>query len=86
MKGNQTKSLLKKRSKVRFAFLLIVMGAIFISANLWAQLPQPMLSEDNLKRVSDHVYVIESFPNVAIVVRTRVTLAVDTGLASLLRP
>jgi glyoxylase-like metal-dependent hydrolase (beta-lactamase superfamily II) len=80
MKGNQTKSLLKKRSKVRFAFLLIVMGAIFISANLWAQLPQPMLSEDNLKRVSDHVYVIESFPNVAIMVRTRVTLAVDTGL------
>ena len=45
-----------------------------------AQLKQPLLSEDNLKRVSDHVYVIEGFPNVAIVVGSRATLVVDTGL------
>ena len=45
-----------------------------------AQLKQPLLSEDNLKRVSDHVYVIEGFPNVAIVVGNRATLVVDTGL------
>jgi len=30
--------------------------------------------------VSDHVYVIEGFPNVAIVVGSRATLVVDTGL------
>ena len=45
-----------------------------------AQLKQPLISEDNLKRVSDHVYVIEGFPNVAIVVGSRATLVVDTGL------
>jgi glyoxylase-like metal-dependent hydrolase (beta-lactamase superfamily II) len=38
------------------------------------------LSEDNLKRVSDHVYVIEGFPNVAIIVGSRATMVVDTGL------
>jgi glyoxylase-like metal-dependent hydrolase (beta-lactamase superfamily II) len=45
-----------------------------------AQLKQSLLSEDNLKRVSDHVYVIEGFPNVAIIVGSRATMVVDTGL------
>jgi glyoxylase-like metal-dependent hydrolase (beta-lactamase superfamily II) len=45
-----------------------------------AQLKQPLLSEDNLKRVSDHVYAIEGFPNVAIIVGSRATMVVDTGL------
>jgi len=45
-----------------------------------AQLKQPLLSEDNLKRVSDHVSVIEGFPNVVFVIGTRATLVVDTGL------
>src|SRR6185437_16057523 len=45
-----------------------------------AQLKQPQLSEDNLKRVSDHVYAIEGFPNVAIIVGGRATMVVDTGL------
>ena len=49
-------------------------------ASASAQLKQPLLSEDNLKRVSDHVYVMEGFPNVAIVVGSRATLVVDTGL------
>jgi len=65
---------------VRFAFLLIVAGAVLMPAIAKAQLKQPLLSEDNLKRVSDHVYVIEGFPNVAIVVGSRATLVVDTGL------
>ena len=54
--------------------------AIFVPALAHAQLKQPLLSEDNLKKVSDHVYVIEGFPNVAIVVGSRATLVVDTGL------
>ena len=73
-------SILNQWSRARFAFLLIAAGASFMPAIARAQLKQPLLSEDNLKRVSDHVYVIEGFPNVAIVVGSRATLVVDTGL------
>ncbi len=69
-----------KRSRARFVFSVIVAGAIWMPMIARAQLKQPLLSEDNLKRVSDHVYVIEGFPNVAIVVGSRATLVVDTGL------
>lgn len=61
-------------------FLLGVSGAIWAPARAGAQIPQSLVSEDNLKRVSDHVSVIEGFPNVAIVVGSRATLVVDTGL------
>jgi glyoxylase-like metal-dependent hydrolase (beta-lactamase superfamily II) len=70
----------KKWLRIRSAFLFLLAGAAFMPAIARAQLKQPLLSEDNLKRVSDHVYVIEGFPNVAIVVGTRATLVVDTGL------
>ena len=40
---------------------------------------QPILSESTLK-VSDHVWEITGFPNIAIVVGTRATLVVDTGM------
>ena len=73
-------SILNKWPHVRFAFLLIVTGAILTPAIARAQLKQPLLSEDNLKRVSDHVSVIEGFPNVVFVIGTRATLVVDTGL------
>ncbi len=73
-------SILNQCQRIRFAFLLIVAGAFLMPAIAKAQLKQPLLSEDNLKRVSDHVYVIEGFPNVAIVVGSRATLVVDTGL------
>jgi glyoxylase-like metal-dependent hydrolase (beta-lactamase superfamily II) len=79
-KGRHTMSILNKWLRVRFAFLLIVTGLILMPAIARAQLKQPLLSEDNLKRVSDHVYVIEGFPNVAFVVGSRATLVVDTGL------
>src|ERR1700687_1868207 len=43
--------------------------------------PQNMpLIEENSTRVSDHVYAIVGFPNIAIVVGSRATLVVDTGL------
>lgn len=42
---------------------------------------QPILSEDTVK-VSDHVYAIMGFPNVGIVVGSRATLVVDTGLGA----
>jgi glyoxylase-like metal-dependent hydrolase (beta-lactamase superfamily II) len=73
-------SISNKWLRTRSAFIVLLAGAAFIPAIAKAQLKQPLLSEDNLKRVSDHVYVIEGFPNVAIVVGSRATLVVDTGL------
>ena len=73
-------SILNQWSRVRFAFLLIVTGSMLMPAIARAQLKQPLLSEDNLKRVSDHVSVIEGFPNVVFVIGSRATLVVDTGL------
>jgi glyoxylase-like metal-dependent hydrolase (beta-lactamase superfamily II) len=73
-------AILRRFLSARWAVSFIVAGAILAPAAAWAQLAQPLLSEDNLKKVSDHVYVIEGFPNVAIVVGTRGTLVVDTGL------
>jgi glyoxylase-like metal-dependent hydrolase (beta-lactamase superfamily II) len=66
--------------RVRSAFLLLAAGAILMPATGRAQLKQSLLSEENVKRVSDHVYVIEGFPNVAYVIGSRATLVVDTGL------
>ncbi len=73
-------SLLNKRFQLGFAFLLIVRGAIWTSKMARAQLPQPLMSEDNMTKVSDHVYVLVGFPNVGIVVGSRATLVIDTGL------
>ena len=73
-------SILNQWSRARCAFLLILAGTILIPATSRAQLKQPLLSDDNLKRVSDHVYVLEGFPNVAYVIGSRATLVVDTGL------
>jgi glyoxylase-like metal-dependent hydrolase (beta-lactamase superfamily II) len=40
----------------------------------------PMLPENSATRVSDHVYAIMGFPNVAIVLGSHATLVVDTGM------
>ena len=68
------------KSGARVAAFVALAGAILIPSAARAQLKQPLLSEDNLKRVSDHVYAIEGFPNVAIIVGSRATMVVDTGL------
>jgi glyoxylase-like metal-dependent hydrolase (beta-lactamase superfamily II) len=73
-------SMPKQWSRARFAFLVILAGTVLMPAIARAQLKQPLLSEDNLKRVSDHVYVMEGFPNVVYVIGSRATLVVDTGL------
>jgi glyoxylase-like metal-dependent hydrolase (beta-lactamase superfamily II) len=59
--------------------LLVAIGAILLPSVATAQLKHTLLSEDNLKKISEHVYVIEGFPNVEIVVGSRATLVVDTG-------
>jgi glyoxylase-like metal-dependent hydrolase (beta-lactamase superfamily II) len=50
----------------------------FVVAVLAAQ-NQPELGEDTVK-VSDHVWAIMGWPNIAIIVGNRATLVVDTGL------
>jgi glyoxylase-like metal-dependent hydrolase (beta-lactamase superfamily II) len=54
--------------------LLAAFGAAVLSAQ-----NQPVLGEETVK-VSDNVWAIMGFPNVAIVVGNRATLVVDTGL------
>jgi glyoxylase-like metal-dependent hydrolase (beta-lactamase superfamily II) len=59
------------------AVFLVILGTTAIAD---AQLAQPLVSEDTLKRVSEHVYALVGFPNVGIVVGSRGTLVIDTGL------
>jgi glyoxylase-like metal-dependent hydrolase (beta-lactamase superfamily II) len=54
--------------------LLFAFGAALLSAQ-----NQPVLGEETVK-VSDNVWAIMGFPNIAIVVGNRATLVVDTGL------
>jgi glyoxylase-like metal-dependent hydrolase (beta-lactamase superfamily II) len=44
-----------------------------------AHMSQPILSE-NTTQISEHVWEITGFPNIAIVIGSRATLIVDTGL------
>jgi glyoxylase-like metal-dependent hydrolase (beta-lactamase superfamily II) len=61
---------------------LLVPALLALAANsVFAQMSNPMLSE-NTTKVSDHVWAIMGFPNVAIVVGSHATLVVDTGLGA----
>ncbi|MGA7796563.1 MAG: MBL fold metallo-hydrolase [Candidatus Acidiferrales bacterium] len=73
-------SILNKRLRMRSTILFLFAGAILLPVAARAQLKQPLLADDNLKRVSDHVSVLEGFPNVVFVIGSRATLVVDTGL------
>src|ERR1700686_3751850 len=73
-------STLNHSSRSRFSLFVIAAATILIPAIAKAQLKQPLLVDENLKRVSDHVYVLEGFPNVVFVIGSRATLVVDTGL------
>src|SRR5260221_6076594 len=57
----------------KLLFLTVFAGAI-VSAQ-----SQAVLGEDTVK-VSEHVWAIMGFPNIAIIVGNRATLVVDTGL------
>jgi glyoxylase-like metal-dependent hydrolase (beta-lactamase superfamily II) len=58
-------------------FLVALAG--LTGLNAVAQMSQPLLGE-NTTKISDHVWAVMGFPNVAIVVGQRATLVVDTGL------
>src|ERR1700679_2936871 len=53
--------------------------AMVFAATAAAQMPQPLVTEETVK-ISDHVWAIMGFPNIAIIVGDRATLVVDTGL------
>lgn len=53
--------------------------AALAATSAFAQMSQPMVSE-NTTKISDHVWTIIGFPNIAIVVGSHATLVVDTGL------
>ena len=72
--------ILNPRFRARAAFLLLAAGATLLPLAANAQLKQPLLTDDGLKKVSEHVSVLEGFPNVVFVIGSRATLVVDTGL------
>ena len=53
--------------------------ALFVATVATAQMSQPMISEST-SHISDHVWAIMGFPNIAIIVGAHSTLVVDTGL------
>jgi glyoxylase-like metal-dependent hydrolase (beta-lactamase superfamily II) len=65
------------RIKVLLHALVALVCLTYLHAS--AQMAQPLLGE-NATKISDHVWAIMGFPNVAIVVGQRATLVVDTGL------
>src|SRR5580692_4389337 len=59
---------------------LLAVAALTAGSAL-AQMGQPILDENSTK-ISDHVWAIMGFPNIAIVVGSRATLVVDTGMGA----
>jgi glyoxylase-like metal-dependent hydrolase (beta-lactamase superfamily II) len=65
------------RSGTQIAFALGIL--LLAYAPLSAQ-PAGFILPDEAKQLTPHVYMITGFPNIAIVVGSRATLVVDTGL------
>ena len=59
-------------------FALLILAALSAAGQV-PRMNQPVLSESTTK-ISDHVWEITGFPNIAIIVGSRATLVVDTGL------
>ena len=74
--------LVNKTSGIRSVSVIFFASAIliFTCANAKAQNAQPLVSEDTLTQVSDHVYALAGYPNIGFVVGSRGTLVIDTGL------
>ena len=68
---------------MRLKSILSLAALLSMSTAAFAQMDQSViLPENSTKRVSDHVYAIMGFPNIAIVIGTRATLVVDTGMGA----
>ena len=69
--------MLYRTEMVRTSALLTL--GLLVAAIAAAQDNMPLI-EEHSTRISDHVWAIEGWPNIAIVVGNRATLVVDTGL------
>jgi glyoxylase-like metal-dependent hydrolase (beta-lactamase superfamily II) len=58
---------------------LVWMAGVVVSSLMIAQ-PRSAILPEQATQVSEHVHAIVGFPNIAIVVGTKATLVVDTGL------
>jgi len=70
----------RKTSHPILAVSLIIVGTLLASTLAFAQNTPQGVPENSVTRVSEHVYAIVGFPNIAIVVGNRGTLVVDTGM------
>jgi len=62
---------------------LVIAGLAIAASPGYAQPANShLIDPDKLTQISDHAWVIKSFPNIGIVVGTRATLVVDTGLGT----
>ncbi len=75
------------QNNVRLSLLALLAGGILFAATTAAQVRQTLtpqmqqfLVKEDAVKVSDHVWAIMGFPNIAIIVGDRATLVVDTGL------
>jgi glyoxylase-like metal-dependent hydrolase (beta-lactamase superfamily II) len=66
--------------KLKYLFFCSI--AFVCSRTAWAQIPVNLMMAKEPTRVSDHVYMLKGFPNVAIIVGDRATVVVDTGLGN----
>jgi glyoxylase-like metal-dependent hydrolase (beta-lactamase superfamily II) len=60
-------------------FLIAALAALVIAP---AQNPEQGIPENSVTKVSEHVYAIVGWPNVGIVVGSRATLVIDTGMGA----
>jgi glyoxylase-like metal-dependent hydrolase (beta-lactamase superfamily II) len=67
---------MKHFAKFIFGLLIAVPAAAFAQPN------DRLLSPDNLSQLAPHVWMIKGFPNIGIVVGSRATLVIDTGLGT----
>ncbi len=80
-------SLYKKALRAAVMCMLVVVGILWTSASAMAQFNgktlvtgQTLIDENTVEKISDHVYAMLTFPNIAIIVGDRATMVVDTGL------
>jgi glyoxylase-like metal-dependent hydrolase (beta-lactamase superfamily II) len=73
--------MLSDRSPARIHVARVFLGLVAAATVAFAQAPLSQgVPENSVTRVSDHVYAIVGFPNIGIVVGTRGTLVIDTGM------
>ena len=61
------------------SLLTLLTLSTLLTTSGYAQMPQPLVGEETT-RISEHVWALMGFPNIAIIVGSHATLVVDTGM------